>query len=560
MIAYQLKSNGVWTGATIQVSQTAGLAPGWVRAPAPPNLSGGQCAVFVGDGWVIQATEPPLLGLLTPTTSQGVGYVPNYPGDPDRTLAAVQAALNSGGVINLVPDASYAGGYGTVKITKPVRIIGNGASFVDLYVGGRNSTVDRAYFHGVKFETRKTPSKSQLPPYAINVRNVDFLSLIDCEFDGVLAYIASDDQMAHYGPTIRDCEFRIDGTAWAWETLQLDQLTIDGYRHPTIENNKFFARNVNRVLKVSVGLTVPETPEGSPVPTYNARALTFRGNAVIGSCELINGLPGGKQVIDCFAGTTESTFSDNYFLCYGFNRCIENKTGYAYADSNIVTSHKILNNRFYLDCAAVFFQGAYGLTTYTPNSRDTLHLDGNTYRITGDKAGTVHARFIHLLTVGAGDDASVVGTVADKIHYDISSCEEIKILGANARGGTVLVGNATSNAQADSFAAPVRRITMSGVSVLDWGASQTFETAAITVRDCTGLESVSFSGCHSISQYDNVNMGSALWLKNCGAVPKVIIRGNVAHHTSNPAKEFFRRTATTVTKLVEDGNTWTPAA
>ena len=58
MIAYQIKSNGVWTGATIDVAPTDGLVPGWVRADAPPALAYGQCAVFAGDSWVIYDAEP----------------------------------------------------------------------------------------------------------------------------------------------------------------------------------------------------------------------------------------------------------------------------------------------------------------------------------------------------------------------------------------------------------------------------------------------------------------------------------------------------------------------
>ena len=58
MIAYQIKCNGVWTGVTMDVSPTDGLAPGWVRADAPPALNDGQCAVFAGDGWVIYDAEP----------------------------------------------------------------------------------------------------------------------------------------------------------------------------------------------------------------------------------------------------------------------------------------------------------------------------------------------------------------------------------------------------------------------------------------------------------------------------------------------------------------------
>lgn len=58
MIAYQIKGNGAWTGATMDVSPTDGLAAGWVRADAPPALAYGQCAVFAGDSWVIYDAEP----------------------------------------------------------------------------------------------------------------------------------------------------------------------------------------------------------------------------------------------------------------------------------------------------------------------------------------------------------------------------------------------------------------------------------------------------------------------------------------------------------------------
>ena len=58
MIAYQIKGNGVWTGATMDVSPTDGLASEWVRADAPPELIDGQCAVFAGDSWVIYDAEP----------------------------------------------------------------------------------------------------------------------------------------------------------------------------------------------------------------------------------------------------------------------------------------------------------------------------------------------------------------------------------------------------------------------------------------------------------------------------------------------------------------------
>lgn len=58
MIAYEIKTNGVWTGASRAVAPDDGLQNGWVRADVPPQLQDGQYAIFAGDGWVIYAAEP----------------------------------------------------------------------------------------------------------------------------------------------------------------------------------------------------------------------------------------------------------------------------------------------------------------------------------------------------------------------------------------------------------------------------------------------------------------------------------------------------------------------
>lgn len=60
MIAYQIKTNGVWTGASMVVAPADGLGASWVRADAPPELTAGQVAIFVGDSWVVADEEPPV--------------------------------------------------------------------------------------------------------------------------------------------------------------------------------------------------------------------------------------------------------------------------------------------------------------------------------------------------------------------------------------------------------------------------------------------------------------------------------------------------------------------
>ncbi len=60
MIAYEIKTNGVWTGASRAVAPDEGLPAGWVRAGAPPAVSDGQSAIFAGDGWIVADEEPPI--------------------------------------------------------------------------------------------------------------------------------------------------------------------------------------------------------------------------------------------------------------------------------------------------------------------------------------------------------------------------------------------------------------------------------------------------------------------------------------------------------------------
>ena len=59
MIAYEIKTNGVWTGASRAVAPDEGLPAGWVHADVPPAVSGGQSAIFAGDGWIVADEEPP---------------------------------------------------------------------------------------------------------------------------------------------------------------------------------------------------------------------------------------------------------------------------------------------------------------------------------------------------------------------------------------------------------------------------------------------------------------------------------------------------------------------
>lgn len=92
MIAYQIKGTGVWTGATMDVAPTDGLADGWVRADAPPALADGRCAVFAGDSWVIYDAEP---AVVVPVPAEVTMRQARLALHAVGKLAAVNATINA---------------------------------------------------------------------------------------------------------------------------------------------------------------------------------------------------------------------------------------------------------------------------------------------------------------------------------------------------------------------------------------------------------------------------------------------------------------------------------
>ena len=92
MIASEIKTNGVWTGASRAVAPDEGLPAGWVRADAPPQLQDGRCAIFAGDGWIVADEEPP-----------EIVWVP-----AEVTMRQAQRALLDAGLLDAVEAAINA--------------------------------------------------------------------------------------------------------------------------------------------------------------------------------------------------------------------------------------------------------------------------------------------------------------------------------------------------------------------------------------------------------------------------------------------------------------------
>jgi len=92
MIAYQIKQNGVWTGALMAVTPADGLGAGWVRADEPPELMAGQVAIFAGDAWLVADDEPPIAQAVPVEVTMRQARLALH---ATGKLAAVNAAINA---------------------------------------------------------------------------------------------------------------------------------------------------------------------------------------------------------------------------------------------------------------------------------------------------------------------------------------------------------------------------------------------------------------------------------------------------------------------------------
>ena len=92
MIAYEIKTNGVWTGASRSVAPDEGLPAGWVRAEAPPSIIEGQSAIFAGDGWIVADEEPPIAAAVPAEVTMRQARLALHVAGK---LEAVNAAINA---------------------------------------------------------------------------------------------------------------------------------------------------------------------------------------------------------------------------------------------------------------------------------------------------------------------------------------------------------------------------------------------------------------------------------------------------------------------------------
>lgn len=457
--------------------------------------------------------------------------------------AGLQNALNRKGTIALRSGATYFGGSGVLNISGPTHIVGNGATLKDVLIAASpGASGADVVIEGVRFTTGI--ASGSLPPYVFNPRNLGRVTLRNCVFDNVMAYIATNDQAARYGLVVDGCTFIANWSSFAYNTQQADCLTVFGYQGVSIRNNVFIGHNINRFLKVAVGLTSPLTPAGNPVPAMMARGVEVHGNIFLGT-------GAGKQLIDCYTGTVDFTFSGNYVKVSGFTAGVENKTGYAYTVPGVATSQKIINNHFEMDTVAVQMQGGWSATGWTPNAYYNLLVSGNTFMISTEDENTVGVRFFDSVII-SNNQFKCVAPITSKYHIMVSSSESTVIEGNTIDGGSSQVLVSTSNANGEFFNGQPKHIVFANNVCRDYDID-----AAFCARNGSAVESLIITGNSAYTTKDSAALQAAFWVRSLTA-RHVTVANNYARHTLAANKETVWTSFSNVDTFHESGNSWYP--
>lgn len=451
-----------------------------------------------------------------------------------------------GGYEIYIPDGAIVdGGGASITLDKSVTIRGSGGESAGLI---RNLTIeatgsfDGLYIEGVRFGHTATPSAASLPPAGVILRNVNRPHLSRCRFEDVRVVLGGNGTIALQSARVADCVFEADWSSWGWTTLQADILTVRGYQHVEISGNNFSAIDVTRFIKLSISTTAAD-----PVSEYNDRGVFISRNAFTGSATG----NAGKQMIDCYSGTVQLVYSENWVTALGWTDAIENKTGYTYDAADTVVSHKVINN--YIDCntRAVLYQGGYGATDWTPGSEYyDLTISGNTIVKHAASEATLDVRFMHALTVSNNvmKAADGVGAV---YHVSASSCRSNIFIANIVEGGEFFVSKATSNAGGDSFISEPESIVFASNIVREYDL-----TAALTCKDLTALQSISITG-NIVTTSLNTAVAAAFWVRSC-TVERVTCTGNTSDHSAASSKNKLHCTYSTIADCRESGNSWHP--
>lgn len=453
-----------------------------------------------------------------------------------------QAMCRSGWEVLLPDGAIIDGAGGSITLNKSVRIFGsrgaNACLLRDLTIESTGS-FQSVVCEGFRFGTSEA-SGAGLPPAALDLTNIDHVRIRDCEFTNVRVVVDADGTKTNIGAVVEGNRITADWSAWGAAT-QNDLLTIRGFQFIRVHGNYFNGTQVNRFMKLSIATTVAD-----PVTAYNDRGVIITENAMTGA-----GGTRGKQMIDCFSGTVQLLFANNWCTATGHTDVIENKTAYSYAQTDTVLSHKIVNNYIVCDARAVLYQGSYGVTDWTPNGYDDLLISGNTILKRTANEATIDVRFLHDFKTVSNvmKTAEGVGAV---YHVSAASCRSNDISHNTMEGGEVLISKATSNAGGETFNSEPRSVIFNSNVLREYDIS-----AALTCKDLTSLESLVITS-NIVETSLNAAVTAAFWVRSC-VVKRVLCTGNAANHNAAPAKNKLHCTFSTIDVCREAANSWSPA-
>ena len=457
-----------------------------------------------------------------------------------ENTAAVQAAAATGlpftlSGLNITLTA-------TVTITNDVYGPGKLSNSVSmLVVGADNVTVD-----GVEFEGTATSGTSV--PLAVGAIGYSGLTIKNCTLTNCRAWVRNQALSRLTDFRFQNNTVNADFSLVEHITNQNDVVTARGVDGVWITDNNFTVLNVHRVLKIAD--TEVATTSGT---AYRSRNVFVTNNRIVGSTD------SNKQVMDLYFFTSDITISGNMIEVTGFSTIVENKTGEAqnYTQNTLIEGNKLSN-----DYSAIVLQGSYGATTpgYDVGYQNAI-ISNNSIISTASAIGATR----YPIDVRFYDDMKIIGNeiITPIIFAQTTGLAGMRII-SNAyatvsentvSNGSILFTSATTNQQAQPFAANILSIVCSNNIVSNFGGTSFLGGILVETIGATATNLRVLADGNYIKQDVDDGSSAGCIASSNSTFNTFSVQNNVGV-MANAAEQRLRILTSTITSVLEANNSW----
>lgn len=398
--------------------------------------------------------------------------------------AAATAAYNYNALLIFNDYYSCAG---TVNFPDGLIVCGTSKTKTGFYSTNNVASITGA---NVQFSNMKIEGLGTLR-VAVSTEDKDLPDFYNCTLNGRFNFI-NRTANTFKGCNFNQCDVLSDfGTDYNGVD-QMDVFNIYGFNSCKFINNYIDVNNVHRLWKLTQGLSDPTL---SSITNANTRDILIQGNTIKGK--------GGKQLVDCFFGTSclkfinnhlelpdESTLSGAKWSCI-----IDNKTDEDARDIfDLGESIVIDGNTGYFPCDLINAHGGYGITQagFSGNRKAKAKIVNNDLKrvSTYTAGGFVSIRFFN--SVVTDNNTFEIPQVNEAAVMQLLSNESVSLGDKDTYiGGNVQIGTATNNSQLHSFSGKTGDVTLKSFTVkcFDNNAAVLFQNIDANLVSIDGVKS-----------------------------------------------------------------------